>query len=44
MECGAVLDIASSRGLIGDSLHRHGHGLLVRVTQMLTKLILRMQR
>ena len=44
MECAAVLDIALSRGLIDPGLHRHGHGLLVRVTQMLTRLVLRMQR
>jgi len=44
MECAAVLDIALSRGLIDPGLHRHGHGLLVRVTQMLTRLVLRMRR
>jgi four helix bundle protein len=44
MESAAVLDILLSRGLIAPSVHRHGHGLLVRVTQMLTRLIQRMQR
>ena len=44
MECAAVVDIALSRGLIDAVVHRHANGLLVRVTQMLTKLVLRMQR
>ena len=43
MECGAALDVLLSRGLIEAAAHRHARGLLVRVTQMLTKLILRMQ-
>jgi four helix bundle protein len=44
MESGAVLDVLLSRGLITSAVHRHGRGLLLRVTQMLTRLIQRMQR
>jgi four helix bundle protein len=44
MECAAVLDVLLSRGLIAPDVHRHGRGLLVRVTQMLTRLVQRMQR
>ena len=42
-ECAAVLDVLVTRGLILAVVHRHAHDLLIRVTQMLTKLILRMQ-
>jgi hypothetical protein len=42
MECVAVLDVAQGRGLVTDSAHRHGRGLLLRVVQMLTKLARRM--
>lgn len=42
MECAAVLDVLESRGLVAPQLHRHGRGLLIRVTQMLTRLVLRM--
>jgi len=44
MESAAVLDVLLSRGLITAAVHRHGRGLLLRVTQMLTKLVQRMQR
>jgi four helix bundle protein len=44
MECAAVLDVLVSRGLVARDVHRHGRGLLVRVTQMLTRLVQRMQR
>ena len=44
MECAAVLDVLSSRGVLGPPVHRHARALLLRVTQMLTKLVLRMQR
>jgi four helix bundle protein len=44
MECAAVLDLLLSRGLIAVALHRHGRGLQLRVTQMLSKLVRRMQR
>jgi four helix bundle protein len=43
MECAAALDILLTRGVISFALHRQARGLLIRVTQMLTKLILRMQ-
>lgn len=43
MESAAVLDVLLSRGLVSPAIHRHGRGLLVRVTQMLTKLVQRMQ-
>ena len=42
-ECAAVLDVLLTRGLIDAGLHRHAHGLLIRVAQMLTRLILKMQ-
>jgi four helix bundle protein len=38
-ECAAVLDLLSARGLLSAADHRHGHGLLFRVVQMLTRLI-----
>lgn len=43
MECAAVLDVLLARGLVNAGAYRHGRGLLVRVTQMLTKLAARMQ-
>jgi four helix bundle protein len=43
MESAAVLDILSSRGVMAPAVHRHARGLLLRVTQMLTKLVQRMQ-
>jgi four helix bundle protein len=43
MECAAALDVLLSRGALLPGTHRHAHSLLVRVTQMLTKLVLRMQ-
>jgi four helix bundle protein len=43
MECAAALDVLLSRGVLAPALHRHAHGLLARVTQMLTKLVRRMQ-
>lgn len=44
MESAAVLDVLRSRGLIAPATHRHSRGLLLRVAQMLTKLVQRMQR
>ena len=44
MESAAVLDVLLSRGLVADAIHRHAVGLLIRVTQMLTRLVQRMQR
>jgi hypothetical protein len=38
-----VVDILLTRGFIAPDVHRHAHGLLIRVAQMLTKLALRMQ-
>jgi hypothetical protein len=43
MESAAVVDVLLARALITIATHRHAHGLLIRVTQMLTKLIQRMQ-
>src|SRR5262245_43607915 len=40
-ECAAVLDLLLARGLVALETHRHGRGLLVRVVQMLTRLIAR---
>ena len=44
MECAAALDVLLARHLIAPALHRHARGLLVRVIQMLSKLIQRFQR
>ena len=44
VESAAVLDVLLTRGVIAPGTHRHAHGLLIRVTQMLTKLVQRMQR
>jgi four helix bundle protein len=38
-ECAAVLDLLLSRGLLTPASHRHGRGLLVRIVQMLTRLV-----
>jgi four helix bundle protein len=43
MESAAVLDALLCRGVLAPEAHRHGRGLLVRVTQMLTRLARRMQ-
>jgi four helix bundle protein len=40
-ECAGILDILLSRGLLAPADHRHGRGLLVRIVQMLTRLIAR---
>jgi four helix bundle protein len=40
-ECAAIFDLLLARGLITAAHHRHGRGLLVRIVQMLTRLILR---
>ena len=44
MESAAVLDVLLARCVIGPGTHRHAHALLIRVTQMLSKLMQRMQR
>jgi len=44
MECAAVLDVLMARGFASPLACRRGRALLVRVVQMTTKLIARMQR
>jgi four helix bundle protein len=41
-ECAAVVDLLRARGLARADTSRHARGLLVRIVQMLTKLIARM--
>jgi len=41
-ECAAILDLLGVRGLVADRLHRRARSLLVRVVQMLTRLVERM--
>jgi len=41
-ECAAILDLLGVRGLVDDRLHRRARSLLVRVVQMLTRLVERM--
>jgi four helix bundle protein len=43
MECAAILDVLLSRGTLTVVSHRHARGLLLRISQMLTKLVLRMR-
>jgi hypothetical protein len=43
MECAAALDVLPCRDMLAPAAHRHAHGLLVRVAQMLTRLVRRMQ-
>jgi four helix bundle protein len=38
-ECAAVLELLSARGLLAPPAHRHARSLLVRIVQMLTRLI-----
>jgi four helix bundle protein len=40
-ECAAVLDLLAARGLLSAAAHRHGRGLLIRVVQMLSRLVAR---
>jgi len=40
-ECAAVLELLAARGLMAAQAHRHGRSLLVRIVQMLTRLIAR---
>ena len=40
-ECAAVLDLLLARGLVSPADHRHGRDRLVRIVQMLTRLIAR---
>jgi four helix bundle protein len=39
LECAAVLDLLRARGVLAAEAHREGRGLLVRVVQMLSRLI-----
>jgi four helix bundle protein len=41
-ECAAVLDLLGARGLVDDRVRRRARALLVRVVQMLSRLIARM--
>ena len=43
MESAAILDVLLTRQVIASGTYRHAHGLLIRVTQMLTRLVQRMQ-
>jgi four helix bundle protein len=43
-ECAAVLDLLLARALVASADHRHGRGLLIRVVQMLTRLVDRESR
>jgi four helix bundle protein len=38
-ECAAILDLLLARGLVSPADHRKGRGLLIRIVQMLTRLI-----
>jgi four helix bundle protein len=40
-ECAAILDLLLARGLLSPADHRRGRGLVVRIVQMLTRLIAR---
>ena len=40
-ECAAVLDLLQARGFVSHADHRHGRGLIVRIVQMLTRLMAR---
>jgi four helix bundle protein len=44
MESAAVLDVLLSRGVIAPAVHRQARGLMLRVAQMLTRLVQQMQR
>jgi four helix bundle protein len=39
MECAALLEVAASRGLVDASTQRRGRGVVIRIVQMLTRLI-----
>ena len=39
LECAAVLDLLHARGNLGPATHREGRALLVRIVQMLSRLI-----
>jgi len=39
LECAAVLDLLHARGAVAESVYRDARTLLVRIVQMLTRLI-----
>jgi four helix bundle protein len=41
-ECAAILDLLGARRLVDDRLRNHARALLVRIVQMLTRLVARM--
>src|SRR5882672_9036238 len=41
-ECAAVLDLLGARGLLDDRFHNRARSLLVRIVQMLSRLVTRM--
>jgi four helix bundle protein len=41
-ECAPILDLLGVRGVVDDRLRQRARGLLVRVVQMLTRLVARM--
>ena len=43
-ECAAVLELLSARGRLVPPAHRHGRSLLIRIVQMLTRMIERQTR
>jgi four helix bundle protein len=44
MECAAILDVLVGRGLLATDLQRQGRGALIRIVQMLTRLVARHAR
>ena len=43
-ECAAVLDLLGARRLVDDPLRNHARALLVRIIQMLSRLLARMAK
>jgi four helix bundle protein len=43
-ECAAALDLLLARGLVTPAGHRYGRGLLIRIVQMLTRLVARAEQ
>jgi four helix bundle protein len=43
MECSAILDVMYLRGLVPAAEYQRGQGLLTRVVQMLSKLVMRLR-
>jgi four helix bundle protein len=41
-ECAAVIDLLGARNLVDDRLRKHARALLVRIVQMLSRLVARM--